>query len=98
GPPEPLGASSCGRMCALRCDRRGEACRGGGMPLGGRAHRLFDRGADGGGDRRWLAGRRANRLDGGGHWRRNLRGGRHLPRPERLLRGDPPWWGLEGGG
>ena len=89
GPPEPLGAPARGRVRALRGDRRGEARRRGGVPVGGRAHRLPDRGADGGGDRSGAAGGRADRLDGRGHRRRHLRGGGHLARRDRRLAVDP---------
>ena len=61
GPSEPLGAPAGGRVRAVRRDRRREARGRGGVPVGGRAHGLPDRGADGGGDRRGPAGRRADR-------------------------------------
>ena len=52
GAPEPLGASARGRVRAVRRDRRREARRRGGMPVGRRAPGISDRGADGGRDRR----------------------------------------------
>ena len=70
-------------------DRRGEARGRGGVPVGGRAHGLPDRGADGGRDRRRAAGRRADRLDGRRHRRRHLRGGGDLARRDRRLAVDP---------
>ena len=61
-----------------------EACLSAGRPSG-----LPDRGADGGCDRGWAAGRRADRLDGGRHRRRNQRGGGHLAGRNRRLAVDP---------
>ena len=61
GAPEPLGAPARRRVRAVRGDRRREAGGRGGMPVGRRPPGLPDRGADGGRDRRRLAGRRADR-------------------------------------
>jgi hypothetical protein len=61
-----------------------EACLSAGARTG-----LPDRGADGGGDRRRPAGRRADRLDGRRHRRRHLRGGGDLARRDRRLAVDP---------
>ena len=87
--PEPLGPPARRGLRPLRRDRRREARRRGGLPVRRRAHRLPDRGADGRGDRRRAAGRRADRLDGRRHRRRHLRGRGDLARRDRRLAVDP---------
>ena len=89
GAPEPLRAPARGGVRALGGDRRGEARGGGGVPVGGRAHGVPDRGADGGGDRGGPAGGGADGLDGGGHRRGDLRGGGDLAGGDRGLAVDP---------
>ena len=59
GPPVPLRPSARGRLRPLRRHRGREAGGRGGLPVGRRPPGLPDRGADGGGDRRRAAGRRA---------------------------------------
>jgi len=77
GPPEPLGRSPRVVVCVPSgVTGRGEARRGGGVPVGRSASGLPDRGTDGRGDRCRPAGGRADRLDGGRHRRRHERGWR----------------------
>ena len=89
GPPEPLGAPARGGLRALRSDRRREARGRGSLPVRRRPPGLSDRGADGGRDRRGLAGRRADRQHRRRHRRRHERGGGDLAGRDRRLAVDP---------
>ena len=89
GALQPLRPPAGRRLRPLRGDRGREARGRGGLPLRRRPQGLPDRGADGGGDRRRPAGRRADRLADRRRRRRHHRGGGDLARRDRRLAVDP---------